>query len=119
MEIFRCILDWCQRRGIVVNARVDQDGPVPGIGPRGRREMIYTTSLDVDGGNFGVVVFRQNRELDGTSPGRWFQYRGDVIVSRSTVTSMSSHAVSGVEKFLPKDSLRPRHHILSNLIRDD
>lgn len=81
--------------------------------------MIYTTGLDVDGGNFGVVMFRQDREFDGAAPGRRLQYRRDVIVSRSTVTIMSPHAFSGVEKHLPKDSLRPRHHILSNLIRDD
>ena len=119
MEIFRCILDWCQCRRIVVNSRVNQDGPVPGIGFGGRREVIYTTSLDVDGGNLSVVVFCQDSEFDGSAPCRWFQYRRDVIVPWSAVGTASAHAVPGVEKHLPKDRLRPRHHVLPNLIRDD
>lgn len=102
-----------------MNSRVDQDGPVPGIGLRGRREVIYTTSLDVDRGNFSVVMLRQDSEFDGSAPSRWFQYRRDVIVSWSAVTTMSSHGVSGIEEHLPEDRLRPRHHVLPDVIRDD
>ena len=100
MEIFRCVLDWCQCRRIVVNSRVNQDGPVPGIGFRGRREVIYTTSLNVDGGNLGVVVFCQDSEFNGSAPCRWFQYCRDVIIPWSAVKIASAHAVCGVERHL-------------------
>ena len=116
VEIFGCILDWCQCRRVVVDSRIDQDGPISRIDIWGRREVIYPTCLDVDGGNFGVVVFCQNSELDGSAPSRWFQYRRDVIISWSAVTLVSLHAVSEIRKHLPKDRLRPRHHVLPDLI---
>jgi len=117
MEIFRCILDRRQRRCIVVNSGVDQDGPVPGIRLRGRREVIYPAGLDIDGGNFGVIVFRKDGEFDGSAPSRWFQYRRDVIVSWSAVTIVSPRAAAGIEKRLPQDRLGPRYHVLPDLIR--
>ena len=57
-----------------MNSGVDQDGPVSGIGFWGRHEVIYPASLDINGGNFGVVVFRKHRKFDGSTPSQWFQY---------------------------------------------
>ena len=119
VEIFGCILDWCQCRCVVVNSRVDQDGPASGIGLWGRREVIYPAGLHVDGGNPSVVMFCQNSEFDGSAPRRWFQYRRDIVVSRSAITLVSSDAVSWIGKHLPKDGLRPCHHILPNFICND
>ena len=72
VEIFGCILDWCQCRRVVVDSRVDQNRPVSRIDLWGGREVIYPASLYVDGGNFGTVIFCQNGQFDGSAPSRWF-----------------------------------------------
>ena len=49
--------------------------------------MVYASGLDVDGGDFGVVVCGEDGELDGPSPRRWFEDVLDV--------SFSWHAENG------------------------
>lgn len=68
VEVFWRILDWCQRCRIVVDSGIDQDRPVSGISFWGGRKVIYPASLDIDGGNLGVVVFCQNGEFDSPAP---------------------------------------------------
>jgi len=81
--------------------------------------VIYPTSLYVDGGNFGVVVFRQNSKFDGSAPSRRFQYCRNVVVSWSSVTFVSPHTVSRIVERLPEYRLGPRHQVLPNLVRHD
>lgn len=74
-----CFSHGCKRRRIVVDSRIYQNTTHAPRSLTRWREMVYSSRLDIDTGDFGFKMCREDTKLNCTTPRRGLEDGGHVL----------------------------------------